>query len=68
MTPSDTDALRFLWWPDSIEDLPEDYEILVHIFGAKSSPCCAHKALNNTSQDNEDNYPQELAKTVCRNF
>ena len=52
-TPSDTDALRFLWWPGSIKDRPEDYKMLVHIFGAKSSPCCANKALNKTAQDNE---------------
>lgn len=64
----DTDALKFLWWPDSIEDQPEDFKILVHIFGAKSSPCCANKALNMTAQDNEDNYPQEVVETVRRNF
>ena len=52
-SPCDTDALRFLWWPGSIEDRPEDYKMLVHIFGAKSSPCCANKALNKTAQDNE---------------
>ncbi|XP_067030727.1 uncharacterized protein [Acropora muricata] len=68
VTPSDTDALRFLWWPGSIEDRPEDYKMLVHIFGAKSSPCCAIKALNKTAQDNEDNYPQEVVPTVRRNF
>ena len=38
VTPSDTDAMRFLWWPGSIEDRPEDNKMLVHIFGAKSSP------------------------------
>lgn len=42
--PSDTDALRFLWWSASIENRPEDYKMLVHIFGAKSSPCFANKA------------------------
>ena len=68
VTPSDTDALRVLWWPGSIEDRPEDYKMLVHIFGAKSSPCCAVKALNKTAQDNEDNYPQEVVQTVRRNF
>lgn len=24
VTPSDTDALRFLWWPGSIDDPPGD--------------------------------------------
>ena len=42
--------------------------MLVHIFGAKSSPCCAVMALNKTAQDNEDNYPQEVVQTVRRNF
>ena len=28
VTPSDTDALRFLWWPGSIDDTPEDYKML----------------------------------------
>ena len=64
VTPSDTDALRFLWWPGSIKE----YKMLVHFCGAKSSPCCANKALNKTAQDNEDNYPQEVVQTVCRNF
>ena len=34
VTPSDTDALRFLWWPSSIDNTPEDYKMLVHIFVA----------------------------------
>ena len=53
LMPSDTDALRFLWWPSSIDDTPEDYKMLLHIFGAKSSPYCANKALSMTAQDNE---------------
>ena len=43
--PSDCDALRFLCWDPEDEDLHVDYRMLVHIFGAKSSPCCANKAL-----------------------
>ncbi|XP_068741884.1 uncharacterized protein [Montipora capricornis] len=63
VTPSDTDALRFLWWPGSIDDTPEDYKMLVHIFGAKSSPCCANKALSMTAQDNERKYSPEVIRT-----
>ena len=37
-------------------------------FGAKSSPCCANKALSMTAQDNEENYPPEVIRTVHRNF
>ena len=52
----DTDALRFLWWSNSIEDAPEEYQMLVHIFGATSSPCCASKALRQTADDNEGKF------------
>ena len=57
VTPSDTDSLRFLWWPKSIDRPPEECKMLVHIFGAKSSPCCANKALNRTARDSENNFP-----------
>ena len=68
VSPSDTDSLRFLWWPKGIDEPPEEYKMLVHIFGAKSSPCCANKALSMTAQDNEENYPPEVIRTVRRNF
>ena len=68
VTPRDTDSLRFFWCPGSIHDPPEENKMLVHIFGAKSSPCCANKALNATAQDNERNYSPEVIKTVHRNF
>ena len=67
VTPNDTDSLRFLWWPKGIDVPPEEYKMLVHIFGAKSSPCCANKALSMTAQDKE-NYPPEVIRTVRRNF
>lgn len=67
VTPSNTDSLRFLWWPKGIDVPPEEYKMLVHIFGAKSSPCCANKALSMTAQDKE-NYPPEVIRTVRRNF
>ncbi|XP_067021321.1 uncharacterized protein [Acropora muricata] len=51
--PKDADALRFLWWNDSLEQPPIDYQMLVHIFGATSSPCCANKALKQTAEDNK---------------
>lgn len=42
----DADLLRFLWWPDG--DLNQDLtdcRMLVHLFGATSSPSCANFAL-----------------------
>ena len=35
--PKDADALRFLWWSGSLNDPPDEYQMLVHIFGATSS-------------------------------
>ena len=64
----DTDALRFLWWSNSIDDPPEEYQMLVHIFGATSSPCCASKALRQIADDNESKFDQEVIQTLRRNF
>ena len=68
VTPKDADALRFLWWSSSIEDPPEEYQMLVHIFGATSSPCCANKSLRKTADDNKQKYDPNVIKTVHRNF
>ena len=38
--PKDADARRFLWWSGSLNDPPDEYQILIHIFGTTSSPCC----------------------------
>ena len=42
--------------------------MLVHIFGATSSPCCANKAVHQTADDNEDQYDPDVTRTVCTNF
>ena len=42
--------------------------MLVHIFGAKSLPCCANKALLQTADDNEPKYGREVADIVRCNF
>ena len=42
--------------------------MLIHIFGATSSPCCANKAVHQTADDNEDQFYPEVTRTVCRNF
>ena len=43
--PRDADALRFLWWSGSLDNPPDECQMLVHIFGAASSPCCANRAV-----------------------
>lgn len=64
----DTDALRFLWWSDGVDSLPSVYKMLVHIFGAKSSPCCANSTLKQIADDNEGVYDSTAIDTVRRNF
>ena len=66
--PEDCDALRFLWWDGDVEEPTVAFKMLVHIFGAKSSPCCANKALLQTADDNELKYGREVADVVRRNF
>jgi hypothetical protein len=62
------DSLRFLWWSDSIDDPPEEYQMMVHIFGVTSSPCCASKALRQIVDDNESKFDQEVTRKLRRNF
>ena len=66
--PRDADALRFLWWSGSLDNFPDEYQMLVHIFGAASSPCCANRAVQQTADDNEERFGPEVINTVRRNF
>ena len=68
VTPDDCDALRFLWLDCDLEGPPEEYKMLVHIFGAKVSPCCANRALKQTAEDNETKYGKFVTDVVRRNF
>ncbi|KAL0153188.1 hypothetical protein M9458_051515 [Cirrhinus mrigala] len=65
----DTDLLRFLWWPEG--DLAQpllEYRMVVHLFGATSSPSCASYALRRTAEDASHKVPQKLVDTVLQNF
>ena len=42
--------------------------MLVHLFGATSSPSCANFALQQTAEDNRDDFDPATLKTVRRNF
>ena len=65
----DSSFLRFLWWEngDMTRELQE-YQMLVHLFGAISSPACANFALRKTAEDNRDSCSLEVTNTVKRNF
>ena len=45
VTPSDTDALRILWWPGSIEDRPEDLQNAGAYFRCKVVSLLCHQGL-----------------------
>eukprot|EP00064_Thunnus_orientalis_P022985 superscaffoldBa00008270_g23209 len=65
----DADFLRFLWWPNGdITKECVEHRMIVHIFGAVSSPSCATFASLKTAEDNQDKYPAEAVDTVRQNF
>ena len=66
---TDSDFLRFLWWPDGdYTKCPEEYRMLVHLFGAVSSPSCANYALRRTAEDNKESFDEKTTNTVLHNF
>ena len=61
--------LRFLWWEDSdISKGIVDPETCVHIFGGVSSPSCSNYALRKIASDNQEEYGNDAAETLRRNF
>lgn len=42
--------------------------MLVHLFGASSSPCCASFALKKTANDNKTSFDVLTIETVNHNF
>ena len=67
--PQDHDSLRFLWRPDGdLSCPPEEYQMLVHLFGATSSPGLCGFALRRAAGDNKINAPPEFLQTVQSHF
>ena len=69
VSPEDADLLQFLWWPDGEidKDLLE-YRMVVHLFGATSSPSCASYTLRWCAEDNRDLFDTTVVNTVLQNF
>ena len=42
--------------------------MVVHLFGAVSSPACANFALCKTAKDNQHSFPRSVINSVKRNF
>ena len=67
--PEQYDYLRFLWWPDgNLNAELEEYQMVVHLFGAVSSPSVANFALKQTASDNEEEHGTLVADTLRKNF
>lgn len=62
-------VLRFLWWPDlDFDKEPSIFEMMVHIFGATSSPSTCCYALRRTADDNKDKYSATAQNAVKTKF
>ena len=69
VSSEDADSLRFLWKEDITSDDPPDVcQMLVHIFGAKSSPTCANYAVQRTARDNREHFDALVLYAALRSF
>ena len=69
VSPRDSDSLRFLWWPDgNIDAQPQEYQMLVHQFGATSSPSVCGLAFRRCAVDNLTCAEANVIESVMENF
>lgn len=69
VAPEDCGALCYLWWPEGdISKEPKVHQMLVHIFGATSSPSIAGYALRKTAKDSEHDFTPETTNAVYKDF
>ena len=47
---------------------PEEFQMLVHLFGRVSSPSWANYALQKTVDDNAEHFDEDTIQKVRRNF
>ena len=66
---TDADLLRFLWWPNGdFSQQMVEYRMVVHLFGATSSPSCANFALRKCAEDNKQLFNQKVFDTNMHSF
>lgn len=51
-----------------IDQEPVDHQMVVHLFGATSSPRCCSYALRKTAKDNLGDFSKNTIETVHNNF
>lgn len=65
----DRDFLRFLWWEDGDFTRPVvEYRMVVHLFGAVSSPGCANFGLKSAADNGEEEFGQDVADFIRNDF
>lgn len=66
---SDSNTLRFLWWPlGDLVTKPTVPQMLVHVFGTTYFPCCATFCMKHTAQDYGQEFPKHVSDIVKINF
>ena len=69
VVPQNCDALRFLWWPEGgLKAEPKIYSMLVHLFGAKSSPSCTAFCLKEVENEFGKYFEPNISKNVWQCF
>ena len=69
MEPNDCNSLQFLWYLNNDSNAePIARQMMVHLFGACSSPSCASYALRKTALDNVTGANDLTVRTVLHNF
>ena len=67
--PEDRDVLRFLWWPNgNLNEEPQEYRMVHHIFGATSSPSCANFCLKKTASIYQAEFEPVTVQIVKKNM
>ncbi|XP_071948929.1 uncharacterized protein [Antedon mediterranea] len=66
---TDSHYLSHLWWEDGNLNMnPQEYQMVVHLFGGKSSPSCSNFALRKVAKDHADDFDPVVTNAVNNNF
>ena len=67
--PEDCDVLRFLWWSNGdLNEEPQEYCMVKHLFGATSSPSCANFCLKKTASIYQAEFDLVTVQTAKKNM
>ena len=69
LTKEDQEWMRFLWWKNGkMGEEVDTFKMLVHPFGARSSPFCANFALKQTILDNKEEMSKLTVDIASNNI